>query len=179
MAFKDDLYAALARSLRSLGFTSNHDFMHTPRGWNSRMSTTHAKLILENLQQADANIAERHRVIEMYDARCPVDMLMPPRLAPWVYDIVIDGMDADKQNDLIKALHAAGVPARHCFARMSIQDEFRNCRSYCRKRGDDGLTISKARRLSNEVIYLPVRPGVETKLGIDMAFSVIERTVLA
>lgn len=144
--FKDLKSAALARQLRSLGFTDQHDFNHIPRGHNYRMSNLHAKAILPSIEEMPTNLGKRRKIEELYNQKIPQEWQMPERDSVWVYDLRIPGMDKEKQNTIVKELNKRGIAARHCFKPMTIQDEFRGCQSMSRN----------ALRLSQEVLYLPV-----------------------
>lgn len=146
--FRDPEHAKLARQLRSLGFTDDHDFMHVPRGHNYRMSNAHARLILPSLAEADQNLAKRRQVEQWYDAKVPREWQMPPRDVVWVYDLRIPGMTSEQQNRLVKGLNQRGVAARHCFKPMTTMEEWR---------GQQPLSPNAA-RLSQEVVYLPAVP---------------------
>lgn len=149
IAFRDEKHANRARQLRCLGFTDDHDFMHTPRGVNARMSDVHAELILNSLHQAPENIAKRNRVAGWYDQFIPKEFHMPARDAAWVYDLRVPGMSQGQQSSLVSSLKAVGIAARHAFKPSSEQPEWRIGRDYERL---------DAFRLSREVIYLPISP---------------------
>ena len=146
--FRDPKHAKLARKLRSLGFTDDHDFTHVPRGHNYRMSNAHARLILPSLAEADANLAKRRQVEVWYDARVPKEWQMPPRDVVWVYDLRIPGMMSEQQGQLVRGLNQRGVAARHCFKPMTTLEEWRGAQPIS----------PNALRLSQEVIYLPAVP---------------------
>lgn len=137
----------LARSLRSMGFTDQHNFLHVSRGCNYRMSDSHANLILKSLAQADENLVKRRQVETWYDARIPHEWWMPKRDVVWVYDVRVRGIDVDQ---VVSRLNAAGVAARCGFKPMSQQKEYWN----------QGYSKTNAYRLSREVFYLPVDPAM-------------------
>ena len=147
--FRDSEHAKLARSLRSMGFTDAHDFMHLPGGHNYRMSNAHAKLILDSLARADENIRQRRQMEARYDLHCPDEWRMPRRDAVWVYDLRIPGMTKEFQDGLVRGLQAEGIAARHCFKPMHMQEEYKDCKH---------VGGEVAERMSREVIYLPVSP---------------------
>ena len=147
VSFLQEEHADLARQLRSLGFTSKHDFMHLPRGHNYRMSNLHAVPIIDSLNRLDANLYLRQLVEQWYIRETPPEWLMPPRQSPWVYDIRIPGMDYQKQDALVKYLWDNGVSARHCFKPMSVQPEYQRMPQ-----------SPNAVRLSQEVLYMPIEP---------------------
>lgn len=160
VAFRDPEHAALARQLRCLGFTAKHDFMHVPRGHNYRMSNVHAELILDSLRKYPENLKARREIEAWYEAECPPELRMPPRDAPWVYDLKLP---EGTQDECIGRLHAAGVMARYWFRPMSTQEEF--CR--CRVVGN-----GNAARLSRQGIYLPLTPGI-TREQVRKSFEII------
>ncbi len=166
--FRDSRHANLARKLRSLGFTDNHDFWHVPRGMNYRMSNVHAELILKSLSQADANIEKRRLIENWYDAACPDEWKMPKRDVVWVYDLRIPGLTSEKQNEIVKLLNANGYAARHAFKPCHLQPEYKNCKVI----GGD-----VAERMNREVIYLPVNPKRMTLEMVKRPFELIKSVV--
>lgn len=152
--FLEEDKAMIARSLRSLGFTEDHDFMHIPRGMNYRMSNAHAKLILENLAEADENITRRC-ILENLFEQAAEDLKinrMPHRDVPWVYDLLLPRPSRELMNRVVFTLNELGIPARHGFKPMSMMPEFighyRHLNAY---------TCSQA------VMYLPINPDMEDK----------------
>ena len=154
-AFKNPDHADRARRLRTLGFTESHDFQHTPRGMNYRMSNAHAKLIQPSLDWADLNLQDRRQIETWYDALIPKEWKMPTRDVVWVYDLRIPDMDYATQNYVVSELNRQDIAARHGFKPMSSQLEY--------KRRYDHLN---AYRLSREVIYLPVDTAM-TKADVE------------
>lgn len=150
--FRNQEHAELARSLRSLGFTASHDFYHVPRGHNYRMSNAHAELVLESLAKYETNLNQRREIEAWYDAACPDEWRMPPRDAPWVYDLRLRG-HADKLDSVVRTLRESGIEARHGFKPMSWQKEFSRCRLVKGERHVAGLA-------AREVMYLPLTPGL-------------------
>lgn len=147
VAFRDPEAATLARSLRCLGFTKAHDFVHLPRGHNYRMSEAHASLVLDSLEKLEENWALRRRREMALEIACPAEWRMPPRLSPWVYDLRIRDLTTWRQTELVRRLNKAGIAARYCFKPMTLQPEWR----------DTGqLPNALALRLSQEVVYLPL-----------------------
>ena len=164
VAFRDPKHAAHARELRTLGFTERHDFIHTPRGHNYRMSNAHATLILDSLKNVEASVGTRRINEAEYDDVCPQEWRMPPRQAPWVYDIRIPGMSHETQRRIVTNLNAAGIAARHGFRPMSEQPEYRYCRVIGKR---------NASRIASEVFYLPLLPAADPEL----AFSIICKSI--
>lgn len=145
VAFSNEHRAKLATSLRSLGMTEAHDFLHNPRGNNYRMSNVHALLILKSLKRFRENQEQRRRIEGWYDSRIPDKFKMPRRSVVWMYDIrrVSDPTAA------VHHLNQNGISARTAFKPMSMQTEFIG--SY------DQLN---AFRMSKQILYLPVSPDM-------------------
>lgn len=164
--------ADLARMLRSLGFTPEHNFTHLPRGWNHRLSNLHAAPILESLTRFPYNFLARRNIEEWYNAACPDEWRMPFRLSPWVYDLRVPGLTRERQGRVVRELNAAGIAARHSFLPMHLQQEYRTCRRF----GGEN-----AERLAGEVFYLPIVPGIQpgktTESLVSLAFDVIRRAL--
>lgn len=165
VAFKSTWHQTLAQSLRCLGFTAKHDFRHGPRGHNYRMSNAHARLIIDSLRQVTRNLERRRRQEAAYDSLCPSEWRMPPRDAPWVYDLRIPGLDSDRQDAIVAALNQQGVAARHGFKRMTCQEEY----------FVPGMGFTEAAKASREVIYLPLdNREINGHFGVE-AFKTIRR----
>jgi len=194
--FRDPEHAALARQLRNLGFTDAHDFSHAPRGHNYRMSNAHAKKVLENFEPCmgfeglrnwtsslEKVVQERRRIESWYQVACPVEWRMPPREAPWVYDLRIPQLTVEGQGHLVRELNRMGIAARHGFKPMSRQEEYKNCKRVVGFKemwsSVSGWTgMSKADNASREVIYLPIQPGVTTEAYCKRAFEFLVNRVL-
>lgn len=144
IAFHSPVVAQIARRLRCQGFTDAHDFLHEPRGHNYRMPNAQAKLVLDSLVAADANLEKRRQVERWYAERIPDRCRMPLRSVCWVYDLRHPRMPS-----IVKHLNERGIPARMGFKPMSMQPEFRGHYKHL-----------NAYRLSQEVFYLPVRPNM-------------------
>lgn len=178
VAFRAQGTATLARSLRSLGFTEAHDFQHIPRGHNYRLANALATPILRRLRlwsqplviepdgQGMTYVERRREIESWYNEACPVSMRMPPRDAPWVYDIRIPG-GRDNMTRIVKALQEAGIQARHGFYPMTCQVEYQQQGTGCNVR---------SAKAAECVMYLPVQPGVTTREDCEKAFEIIERT---
>ena len=148
ICFRDKEAADLARQLRSLGFDSNHNYSHIPRGVNARMSNLHAEPILDSLSRAKENLEIRAAQSAKYDALLPDEWRMPERDVHWVHDIRIRGLSSPVQDLIVKECRRRGVEARHGFKPMSSQKEFSHWKPEL-----------NARKLSQEVIYLPLNPA--------------------
>lgn len=181
VAFKNPDHAAVARELRSLGFTAAHDFNHRPRGHNYRMSNLHAEPILKSITFYGIEENSRRILEKWYNELCPKEWQMPTRDAAWVYDIRVPGMTAETQTLMVTALNSRGIQARMAFKPMSRQKEFSLCPWYMKDYGiimggrDDGPE-SKADVASREVIYLPLGPSV-TKGQVEESFRIIKTFV--
>lgn len=161
--FRDNKKAELARSLRCLGFTPKHDFIHIPRGHNYRMSNLHAKAVLECID--NFNYLPRIRLLEKMQECCPEIWRQPTRQSLWVYDIRIPQILYTTQNKIIQALKEKGIAARHSFKAMSLQHEFLiKCDVWGNKE-----TV----KASQEVIYLPL-DGSLPEERIPEAFGIIK-----
>lgn len=170
--FRDPRHAKLARQLRSLGFTDKHDFWHVPRGHNYRMSNAHAELVLESLTNYHENVNQRRDAEGWYDACCPAEWKLPERAVPWVYDLRIPGLSPHKQDEVVAALNAAGIAARHAFKPCHQQQEFASCRFV---HAPDREPLSKV--LSRECLYLPLTPGTIKADDCKRAFEIIHRVL--
>lgn len=173
VGFRDPFKAGLARSLRSQGFTEAHDFNHLPRGCNYRMANLLAYPIIDSLNQLDQNIQERRRLEILYDNHCPQQFRMPSRDVVWVYDFRIPNLTLAMMDKIIRTLNEQGLPARHSFKPLSLQPE------YARK---SKVINAKAIHLqsfaaSREVMYLPVRPGIDTINTAMNAFGIIKHLI--
>lgn len=177
--FRDPEHAALARQLRSLGFTDAHDFWHVPRGHNYRMSNAHAELVLSNFWDEELGdiskpameyITRTRREIEgWYDKYCPDEWRMPKRDAVWVYDLRLKGLAYGKLDEVVKACRDAGIEARHGFKPCHEQREYAGCRAVGPERQ------WKVCAAAREVMYLPVLPGRTTEEDCRHAFEVIRK----
>lgn len=166
VAFRDPEHAHLARELRSLGFTDAHDFQHTPRGHNYRMSNCHAELILTSLRNYERNLANRRAIEACYDSLCPTEWRMPPRQVPWVYDLRIKGLKRWLQDSIVKELNRVGIAARHGFKPMTSQEE------YMTENFNKNAQVA-----SREVFYLPIVPYETPTRKIEQSFEVIKRVL--
>lgn len=175
ISFRSPKHAERARSLRSLGFTEEHDYRHIPRGHNYRMSNLHANAILWSMHNFVENTKDRKRVISSYDELCPEKWKMPERFAPWVYDLRIRGMVEADQYHIVGELNRAGIAARHGFKPMHTQEEYWHDRLVKHRNGN--VTWSYAKRLCQEVIYLPVIPGTTGRDMVSNTFRIMKNLV--
>jgi|GEM_PF-1249381 len=154
VCFMDHGAAARAEELRCLGMTKQHDFLHTPRGHNYRMSRSHASLVLDSLRQVDDNVLQRKQIEEWYDAAMPTEWKQPARDVCWVYDIRIPGLSDRTLTGIIRTLNSQGIEARRGFRPMSMQPE------YVAKPSRRRYHSTEAYLASQEVLYMPVFPGM-------------------
>jgi len=169
--FHEERHADRARSLRSLGFTDSHNFMHEERGISARLSNANAELILQSLKEADHNIRCCRVVERMYDSFVPHKYKMPNRDVPWVYDLRIPGITWNEQDRLVSYLRSKNIQARHGFKPMTMQPEF--------------LMVSETHRnsyrLSREIIYLPIHPLItreQVKYNVETLVTAIRSSGL-
>lgn len=172
--FRDSERARVARELRCLGFTAAHDYTHRPRGHNYRMSNAHARLILNSAAETNTrgidlyrwNIVERRRLEVLYQTVVPSEYWQPPRDVPWVYDLRVPSMTAERQKELVAALRAAGVEARHGFKPMTWQPEFF-------VEADRQPKGWESDRAASEIVYIPLTPGDVTDETVATAGRVL------
>lgn len=172
VVFKDVRHADLARQLRSLGFTEAHDFNHVPRGHNYRLANLLANEILNGAQglrfPVELRQKQRREIESWYNAACPSEWRMPARDVVWVYDLRIPGMTYALQSMMVRQLNEMGIAARHAFKPMHTLAEY----EYCRVVGG-----YNSLRASQEVIYLPVQPGVTSQEYCRRAFKIVKQVV--
>lgn len=164
VAFLHSEHADRARQLRNMGFTADHDYLHVPRGMNYRLSNAHAALILDSLRAYPLNLALRRRYEAWYDAACPDAWRMPPRAAPWCYDVRLPGLTSERQGELVRRLNEAKIGARHAFKPMHVQPEYQSCRVV-------GGRVAEV--ASQECLYLPLTPGTVTREQAEQAFDLL------
>ena len=146
--FRDPYHAVIARELRSLGFTPDHNYRHRPRGHNYRLSNCHAELILRSLAKVDDNIKRRQDGVGWMDEFIPEQWKQPPRDANWVYDLRIPGLKRNQMTEIVRLLNEWGIGARHGFYPMTGQEEFRD--ETGPKRNPNAWLAA------DEVFYLPI-----------------------
>lgn len=101
---------------------------------------------------------------------------MPPRDAPWVYDLRVPGLIREGMWRVVCELNKEGIEARMGFCPMRFQQEYQHCRFVTDERpGDDGWLASGW--AYDEVFYLPLLPGTVTRESVGKSFEVI-RNVL-
>lgn len=190
--FRDPVHAEIARELRCLGFNKQHNFYHRPRGHNYRMSNLHAAWILGEISVNGAgyggmnpnrlsrahNLLEYRREIEgWYDEFCPDAWRMPPRDAPWIFDLLLPRTDTLSDvvlsDYVVGCLRKEGIEARCGFKPMSSQEEFNRCRRIKRCGHDKCVEEGMASVLSKRVMYLPIEPGKTTREDCRKSFELI------
>lgn len=148
VAFREKKPAALAKQLRSCGFTPEHEFMHLPGGFNGRMSNSHAVMILNSLHRSNWAIERRAAIARIYDRLVPQDWRMPERDSNWVYDLrVPKGLSYNAIN-LVRKLRNLVPGARMAFKPVSEQPEYYS----------GHYDQTNAYTASRQVFYLPNDP---------------------
>ncbi len=158
VAFRCKEHANLAKQLRSVGFTAQHDFLHAPRGMNYRLANILAKPILQSLSRAGANLAKRRAIEAWYNRAVPKDWQMPSRGVCWVYDVRLP--PSIDTASVVRRMNDLGHAARLGFKPMSQQQEYYSA-SYRQL---------NASRLGGRILYLPVAPAM-TKDEVDRIVS--------
>ncbi len=176
--FRDPAHAALARQLRSCGFTEAHDYTHVPRGHNYRLADRLAEWILstENpngLPRFSVNLVKRLLVSAWYDGGVPAEWRLPSRQVTWIYDLRVPGLGRARMGTVVRALQAEGIAARFGFMPCSSQEEYRQPYSADESYRTHGLMDAATARpnaylAAEEVFSLPVRP--------DMTSAEVEKT---
>lgn len=179
--FKDPTHAAVARDLRCLGFGPQHDFRHRPRGHNYRLAPSLARKILgayepNGLLWFNEAVKRRREAERWYDEACPVEWRMPPRDAPWVYDLRVPGLIREGMWRVVCELNKEGIEARMGFCPMRFQQEYQHCRFVTDERPGDDRWLASGWAY-DEVFYLPLLPGTVTRESVGKSFEVI-RNVL-
>lgn len=153
--FKSREHAAYARMLRSVGFTSAHNYTHVPRGINARMSNLHAAAILPSLRDIKSNLMRRWYLWNLYcKLLCGIDAgyRMSPAsypTVPWVFAMHVQDMTFEQQEQVVHKLKQKGIAARHGFKPMSSQPEYQHLRR-------NNTDVSRAYAAASEVFYLPL-----------------------
>lgn len=177
IGFADPRLALRARLLRCLGFTASHDFRHVPRGHNYRLANCLAKLILDSMEDFQENLEKRQEIEQWYRWECESGWRSAGgREIPWVYDVRIPGMREVRQDRVVRNLQGEGIAARHGFKRMSTLEEYGGGKFVLYK--GDRKRQNEVAKVSQEVIYLPIQPGVTTQDDCKRAFKVIKKTLL-
>lgn len=168
---KDPTEGKLCRSLKSMGFTADHDYTHIPHGWNYRLADALASIILGSLANFRTNVATRRAIELTLDEACPEQWRMPYRSAPWVYDIRIPGMLRGIMKKVVATLQSQGVQARCGFKPMTEQDQYQFKTT--------SLSNDVARVAGNEVFYLPFTTDLITPEKAKWVFRLINQALPA
>jgi len=176
VAFRDEKLAARARSLRSLGFTANHDFWHSPRGCNYRLADSLAELIILSLRNVKWSLEKRRQIEKWYDDCFPTSWKMPPRDVVWVYDLQLPGGGREKLDEVVRRIRetiirSEPIQARHSFKPMSMQLEFAGHPGLAECAGMPGIG-ARAFGASRSVFYLPVNPWHGREYVTEVAVAV-------
>lgn len=143
--------AAKMNWYKNMCFGKQWKYHHTEVGYNYRMANSQARLVMESMDEYPENVKKR-RQIESWYAEALQDN-RPPRDAVWFYDI------RTKNKRVLRE-----VPeARDGFSSLSA------CPPYKRDKRWMGLPNSK--RLSRDVILLPVRP----RMGKDDVQAIVDK----
>lgn len=161
VSFRDPSVARIAHSLRSVGMTEAHDFLHRPRGHNYRLANSLASLIRSSLRDVSWNLDRRRQLAERWNEYCPREWRMPERDVNWVYDFRIPGLHLNQLDRIVKELGDlwSGFSVRHGFKPMTWQPEFA-------EKDENGDPVPPSNRGTNaewaaqEVLYLSLDPSV-------------------
>lgn len=176
VAFKEKEVADRARSLRCMGFNSEHDFLHRPGGFNARMSNAHAEIILQSLAQADNNLKKREDMVDLYASLISQEFWMTERDVNWVYDIQFP-----HGHRLRNRAEDMAVAMRVCGARMSFKPVTRQL-EFLAKSPRLGMkeplwTWTEAHTASQNVFYLPLIPNQYAFDEVETAAKLFNRLV--
>jgi perosamine synthetase len=123
--------AERARSLKSLAFGASNKFMHSDVGFNYRMTNLQAALGCAQLEQIEAIIAGKRRVAAYYTEHLRrFECLELPseksnvRSVFWMYHLCLSGEFAEKRDEVMRRLRAAGVETREGFIPYNMQTIF-------------------------------------------------------
>lgn len=168
--------AALARSCANQGRGAMGSWLeHERMGYNYRLNEMSAALGLSQMKRLDAILERRDQVARAYSRRlAAIPGLGLPREAPgcrtswFVYVVTLpEGCDRDLT---IRAMEAAGVPARGYFAPIHTQP-------YIRKLfGDLRGTLPATETMARRTLALPFH-GQLTEAEIDRVATVLARSI--
>lgn len=147
----DDATAAVVDSLRVHGQGANK-YENVRIGYNSRLDTIQAAVLIEKLAILPEEIEKRQAVADRY-ASALLNHVRPPVVIPeatsvWAqYTIRVEGGGRDAMASMLKA---AGVPtAIHYSVPLHLQEAYTRF-----PRAEGGLPVSE--RLAKEVLSLPI-----------------------
>lgn len=120
-----------ARSLKSLGFGKENKFMHEAVGFNYRMTNLQAALGCAQLERIETIIQNKRRIAAHYHAalsrqehlELPVERA-ECRNVYWMYHLCLKGPFANRRNQVMQELKAAGIETREGFVPYNLQDLF-------------------------------------------------------
>jgi len=112
-------YANHLRDLRSMSFGERHNYLHEHVGFNYRMSSAQAEMILDSLSEVKESLIKRKEIESLYDKHLNSKFIKSKRDVVWVYDIFCESPDK-----LVDYLNSKGISARRVFAPMSMQPCF-------------------------------------------------------
>lgn len=133
------------------------------------MANCLAEKVLTSLEILPWALRARRAAESWYDGACPAEWRMPPRDAPWVYDLRIPGMTRMVQGEVVRTLNAQGVEARMGFYPCSMQLEYQS---------RDLITVGmppKSYGAAAEVFYLPLMG--ERAISVRETFDVIRKVL--
>ena len=165
----DSELAAHLRSLRAHG-SGDHKYEINRVGLNSRLDTLQAAILLEKLKLLPAEIAERHRIAERYNAGL-VELVDAPTLlgdatSAWAqYTIRLDARD-----QVAAHLSSDGIPsAIHYSCPLHRQPAYSRCPV-----APGGLPVTET--LSERVLSLPMHPYLSDG-GVERVVAALRRAL--
>lgn len=185
VSFQSDYVApAMARKLRSLGFTDAHDYTHIPRGHNYRLANALAELVLVHLRQIESNadvfnpncqdwkpvdwMTAREVIDAEWNRECPAQYRTEKPEALWVHVVRAMGMNREQQTEIVNRIQGAGIPARFGFKPMTWQSEF--SKRYA-------ITNPNSEKAASEVFYLPIDPTSFNPAWPRVAFEIVDKVL--
>ena len=150
----DDHLDFQMRHLRSMAFSTTHDFLHAKEANNFRMTNMQAAIAKAQLEQLPAFLEKRKEIETHYDKGLEGIAgitVMPKRDVVWFYDVLTK--DREK---LQRHLEDNGIETRQFFKPMSRQPVF----------GGNTTTFwkdLKANKFGDSGIYIPTYIGLSTK----------------
>jgi len=156
----DDALAARVRQLKGQGVDPSRRYWFPVVGYNYRMTNIQAAIGLAQLEQVDAQLAARERVVGWYDARLVplaklVETQRPARWARhvhWMYSAVLrDGIRLSR-DELMGRLDADGVETRPIFYPMHVLPPYAEA--------NRGASFPVAERLGARGLNLPTHAGL-------------------
>jgi dTDP-4-amino-4,6-dideoxygalactose transaminase len=150
----DEVLAARIRRLSN--HVSERKYHHPELGFNSRLDTIHAVVLLAKLKSLDAWNEERREAARRYDAllgghpRITLPRTLPGNEAVWhLYVIRVPERDR-----VLTELHAAGIGASvHYPVPLHLHGAFSHL-------GYDKGAFPNAERAAEEILSLPIYPGI-------------------